>query len=271
MSYHPPRAGPSAGRAGKDRVGETVYFLSDAHFKIDASIPAERRKRDYFIDFLARIEGTPRLYLLGDIFDFWFESPSFVPPFYDDLLAALSRLRAGGTRIFICGGNHDYWLGAHIRDTLGFEILEPFATHEIQGRRVTMTHGDALLPGDYAYKTLKAVIRSAPVIALARRLPPSLLYGFAKRFSTASKSVTSRLTERAARVLIARAPTRFFRWGNDVFVTGHVHWPHVAQFDGRVFAIVGDWDRSFSYLACEDGRFDVRFYRPAEAIESDTR
>lgn len=252
-------------------MSETIYFLSDAHFKIDASLPSERRKRDFFLEFLSRMEGAPRLYLLGDIFDFWFESPSFVPPFYDDILAGLSRLRAGGTKIFICGGNHDYWLGPHIRDARGFEILEPFATHEIQGLRVTMTHGDALLPGDYGYRALKAVIRSAPVIALAKRLPPSLLYGFAKRFSTASKSVTSRFTERSARTLIALAPKRFFRWGNDAFVTGHVHWPHVERFDGRTFAIVGDWDRSFSYLTLENGRFEARFYRPAEASESDTR
>jgi UDP-2,3-diacylglucosamine hydrolase len=250
---------------------DAAYFLSDAHFKFDASAPEERLKRERFTAFLARIQGADRLYLLGDIFDFWFESRGFVPPFYDDILDALGSLRAGGTAIFIAGGNHDWWLGRHIADTLGFSVIPPLATHEIQGRRVTMTHGDALLPGDLAYKALKAVIRSRPVVALARELPPGLLYGFARRFSRASKGVTSKRTERSARALAAMAPDAFFKWGNDVFVMGHIHRPCLERFDGRTFAIIGDWERHFSYLAIEGGEITLRRYGAGEATRIEIR
>lgn len=249
----------------------SAYFLSDAHFTFDAEAADERFRRDRFISFLGGIGGAERLYLLGDIFDFWFESRRFVPPFYGDILDALGALRTGGTAIFMAGGNHDWWLGDHIAGTLGFTVLPPVATHEIQGLRVTMTHGDTLLPGDIAYKALKAVIRSRPVVAFAGAVPPALLCGFARRFSRASKGVTSKRTERSARALAAMAPSSFFKWGNDLFVMGHVHRPCLERFDGRTFAIIGDWERHFSYLAIEDGEISLRRYREGEATRIENR
>ena len=250
---------------------EAAYFVSDAHFKFDAGAPQERLKRERFIAFLADIRGASRLYLLGDIFDFWFESRGFVPPFYDDILGAIAALRAGGTAVFIAGGNHDWWLGRHISGTLGLSVLPPLATHEIDGHRVTMTHGDSLLPGDLAYKALKATIRNRAVIALARELPAGLLYGFARRFSRASKGVTSKRTERSARDLVAMAPGAFFKWGNDVFVMGHIHRPILERFGGRTFAIIGDWERHFSYLVIEGGEIALRHYGATEATRIENR
>ncbi len=250
---------------------EAAYFVSDAHFKFDAGAPRERLKRERFVAFLSGLRGASRLYLLGDIFDFWFESRGYVPPFYDDVLGAIAALRAGGTSVFIAGGNHDWWLGRHISGTLGLSVLPPLAIHDIGGHRVAMTHGDSLLPGDLAYKALKAAIRNRAVVALARAVPPGLLYGFASRFSRASKEVTSKRTERSARDLVAMAPGAFFKWGNDVFVTGHVHRPTLERFDGRTFAIIGDWERHFSYLAIEEGEISLRLYGATETTRIENR
>jgi UDP-2,3-diacylglucosamine hydrolase len=250
---------------------ESVYFVSDTHFKFDGSLVDERLKRDRFISFLATIEGASRLYLLGDIFDFWFEYRSVVPRYYRDVLDALSSLRKGGTEIYIAGGNHDFWLGSFISETLGFTILPHLVTHTIQGINVTMTHGDDLLPRDYGYKMLKAVIRSRPAIAAARAVHPDALYAFARRFSRTSKGFTERKTERAAKTLLAIASDEFFRWGNDAFVTGHVHYPCIERFGSRTFVILGDWERSFSYLEIREGRLALQFYRPAESTLSENR
>ncbi len=252
-------------------VAEKVYFVSDAHFKFDAIEPGERSRRDRFIAFARSIRGAARLYVLGDLFDFWFESRDFVPRYYEDILEALGVLKAAGTAIFFAGGNHDWWLGPHITATLGFNVLPPLATHEIQGHRITMTHGDSLLPGDTAYKMLKAVIRNRAVIAVARQVPPGLLYGFARRFSKASKAVTTSRTERSARALIAMAPGSFFKWNNDVFIMGHVHFPCLERFDGRTFAIIGDWERHFSYIVLEGGELSLRRYGAGEATRIENR
>ncbi len=243
---------------------ETVFFVSDTHFRFDGLGADERAKRDLFISFLAGLEGASRLYLLGDIFDFWFEYRSVVPRYYRDVLDALSSLRRSGTGIYIAGGNHDFWLGSFVSETLGFTILPPFATHTIQGIKVTMTHGDELLPGDYGYKLLKAVIRSRPAVAAARAVHPDLLYAFARRFSRASKGFTEKKTERAAKTLLAMAENSFFRWGNDAFVTGHIHRPCIERFGERTFVILGDWERNFSYLEMREGRLSLKFYKPIE-------
>jgi len=250
---------------------DSVFFLSDAHFKYDASTPDERMKRERFRSFIAEIEGASRLYLLGDIFDFWFEYASVVPRYYGDILDALSALGKSGTEIHMAGGNHDFWLGSHLSATLGFTILPQRTTHTIQGVTVTMTHGDDLLPGDHGYKLLKAVIRSRPAVAVARAVHPDLLYSFARRFSRASKGFTAKKTERAAKTLLSMASDAFFKGGNDAFVMGHIHYPCIERFGEHTFVILGDWERNFSYLEMREGRFSLKFYRPGEKTLSENR
>jgi UDP-2,3-diacylglucosamine hydrolase len=210
---------------------ESVFFVSDAHFKYDGFESDEQAKRDRFISFLAHIEGASRLYLLGDIFDFWFEYRSVVPRYYRDVLDALSSLRRSGTEIYIAGGNHDFWLGSFISETMGFVILPALATHTIQSVTVTMTHGDDLLPGE----------------------------------------LTQGKTERSAKTLLAMARDEFFRWGNRVFITGHVHYPCLERFGDKTFVILGDWERNFSYLEMREGRLSLEFYRPGEDTSIEKR
>lgn len=240
-------------------MNDSIYFLSDTHFSYHRTGTFERKKREAFLSFLQEIEGSERLYLLGDIFDFWFYGRR-VPEEYREVLVGLQRLVRSGTQVLITGGNHDYWLGSYLSGTIGLTILPTIVTHELQGRVVTMTHGDSLLPGDFAYKTLKAVIRSRPAIALARLLPSGLLFGFANRFSKASKGMPHKQTERWAEILAARADASFFRWGNDLFIMGHVHLPLLRRFGGRVFVLLGDWEEHFSYLEMKGGEVSQRRY-----------
>ncbi len=251
-------------------MNESIYFCSDTHFSYHRTNDHERKKRESFLSFLEGITGADRLYLLGDIFDFWFYGRR-VPEPYRCILDGLGKLSRSGTGIYMAGGNHDHWLGDHISDRVGLTLLPTLVTHELQGLAVTMTHGDTLLPGDYAYKTLKSIIRSGPVIALARLVPPGLLFGFARRFSSASKGVTHRQTEHWARTLAERAEESFFRWNNDVFVMGHVHMPLLRRFGERTFVILGDWEEHFSYLEMRNGRLSMRRYGPDDRIVNESR
>ena len=242
-------------------MSDTVYFLSDAHFKYSKQDPLESTKRALFRNFLLSIEGASRLYLVGDIFDFWFEYHSVIPKYYGDVLDAIGRLAGSGTEVFITGGNHDHWFGSYLPDTLGVKILPSATVHEIQGRRVMITHGDNLLPGDYGYKVLKVVIRSRPVVAIAKLFHPDLLYAFAGAFSKTSKGLTHGWTGRCAERLVAMAPDNFFNEGNDAFVMGHVHLPRLNDFDGKTFIILGDWETHFSYARLEGGHFTLESYQ----------
>ena len=255
-------------------MSDTVYFLSDTHFKYHKKGPEEldapdKRKRILFRDFLRSIEGASRLYLVGDTFDFWFEHPGILTGYYGDILEAIGRLTGSGTKVYITGGNHDHWFGSYLPDTFGLEVLPVSTVHEIQGRRVTITHGDNLLPGDYGYKALKAVIRSRPVIGFARLIPPRLLYSFAALFSRTSKGLTHNKTARCAERLVEMAPVHFFNDGNDAFVMGHVHLPRLVEFSGKTFIILGDWETHFSYARLEDGHFSLEYYQSEGATVSE--
>ncbi len=239
---------------------EKIYFISDTHFKYHITGEDEREKRKRFLSFIEEIGSPEALFLVGDIFDFWFEYESVVPAYYRDVLHALRGLRENGTKIFISRGNHDYWLGRYISDEIGITILPDLSIHNIQGRTVAVTHGDTLLHRDYAYKVLKSVIRNKAVIALAKCIHPDILFSFAKNFSRTSKGVTHKKTERSARELIARAPEDFFRWSNDIFIMGHIHFPVHRKFGDREFVILGDWEENFSYLEMENGNVSLKRY-----------
>jgi len=243
-------------------LNETVYFLSDTHFKYRAGDVNEKGKRERFKAFIRGIQGARRLYLVGDIFDFWFEYRSVIPRYYHDILESLNGLRNGGTRIFITGGNHDFWLGDFLAEAAGITVLPSLSVHELQGRKVAVTHGDMFLPGDYGYKMLKTLIRSRPARAIAGAIHPDILFGLAGLFSKTSKGITHGKTSRYARAVTELAPDSFFRWGNDVFVMGHVHMPVIKDFGGRIFSILGDWEEHNSYLRLENGSFALERYKP---------
>lgn len=247
-------------------MSDTVYFLSDTHFKYHKKGPEEldapeKRKRILFRDFLRSIEGASRLYLVGDTFDFWFEHRDILSCYYGDILQAIGRLTGSGTEVYITGGNHDHWFESYLPETLGVQVLPLSVVHEIQGRRVMITHGDDLLPGDYGYKALKAVIRSRPVIGFAKLIPPRLLYSFAALFSRTSKGLTHTWTGRYADRLSGMAEEHFFNEGNDAFVMGHVHLPRLVDFNGKTFIILGDWETHFSYARLEGGHFTLESYQ----------
>jgi UDP-2,3-diacylglucosamine hydrolase len=242
-------------------LSDTVYFLSDTHFTYHTDDLREREKRRLFMEFLGSIRGAARLYLVGDIFDFWFEYRSVIPRYYAEIVAALSVLASSGTRIFITGGNHDHWFGAYLPELTGAEILPDGTMHELQGHRILITHGDTLIPGDYGYKALKSTIRSRPVIALARLIHPDLLYAFAELFSRSSKTITHRKTLAWAETLTGMAESEFFRRGNDVLVMGHIHVPRLRRFGERTFVILGDWETHRSFLRLDGGELSLESYQ----------
>ncbi|MDD3642755.1 MAG: UDP-2,3-diacylglucosamine diphosphatase [Candidatus Krumholzibacteria bacterium] len=242
-------------------MNDTVYFLSDTHFTYHTDDLREREKRRLFLEFLVSIRRASRLYLVGDIFDFWFEYRSVVPRYYAEIVAGLAGLASSGTHVLIMGGNHDHWFGGYLREAAGAEILPDRTVHELQGHRVLLTHGDSLMRGDLGYKALKTVIRSRPAVALARLIHPDLLYAFAAAFSRSSKSFTHRKTLAWADALTAIAESEFFKAGNDTLVMGHVHLPRLRRFGERTFVILGDWETHRSYLRLTGGEFSLEAFQ----------
>ena len=231
---------------------EIVYFLSDAHFRSKDSA-GERRKLARFRTFLERIEGAQHLYVLGDLFDFWFEYGRVIPKGYLEVLRPLRRLRDSGTRITLIGGNHDYWLGPFFTEELGAELALDGLRAEHQGRRLLMVHGDDLLNGDRGYKLLKTVIRNPVFVGAARLLHPDFTYWAADLLSAGSRKLGEAGHQKIK-------PERSLRLkplldeSVDILLFGHLHMAFHQLHENWEMVCLGDWIDLFSYGELKEGR-----------------
>src|SRR5258705_4964671 len=135
-----------------------VYFVADAHLGQGSDESNRLRERDLLAFFDRVASDRAALYVLGDLFDFWFEYGHAIPKRFVRVLTALGALARGGTPLHYLGGNHDFWIGDYLRRELGVGFTdEPLAT-TIQGRRVLLAHRHRLRPGRHRYKLLERVL-----------------------------------------------------------------------------------------------------------------
>ncbi|MBQ8061775.1 MAG: UDP-2,3-diacylglucosamine diphosphatase [Bacteroidales bacterium] len=136
-----------------------VYFVSDVHLGLDVNDPADREAR--FVKFLESIprERTMALFMLGDIWDFWYEYRDVVPKGYVRVFAALMDLMDAGVKVYFFQGNHDIWCYHYFED-MGIEILQQPFPLEIGGKIFCLGHGDGLGPGHFWYKVMRWAFRN---------------------------------------------------------------------------------------------------------------
>lgn len=136
-----------------------VYFVSDVHLGLDVNDPADRESR--FVKFLNSIpkDRTMALFMLGDIWDFWYEYRDVVPKGYVRVFASLMDLMDAGVKVYFFQGNHDIWC-YHYFESMGIEILQQPFPLEIGGKVFCLGHGDGLGPGHFWYKVMRWAFRN---------------------------------------------------------------------------------------------------------------
>ena len=233
-----------------------VYFVSDVHL---GATPAAREavKRERLGALFDRVErDKAALFVLGDLFDFWFEYRTVIPRTAFSVLARLDRIAEAGLPVRYLGGNHDFWMCDFLRRETRIEVLADGVRVEAQGRRVRLFHGDGLGPGDIGYKALKRVLRNRLAIRLYRWVHPDLGIPLALRSSGVSRHHTG---DRKVNVegLYAHVALPALREGSDAVLIGHHHVPvHLRRPEGE-FLILGDWFRHFTCARLRDGEFEL--------------
>ncbi len=242
-----------------------VFFISDAH--LGAAPPDREADRTHRLhDFLNSLPGRAEaLFIVGDLFDFWFEYREAIPRRYFETLAVLERLREAGVELFYLNGNHDFWLGDFLRDRIGIRTHHDVLSVERQGRRIWLHHGDGLIGGDLGYRMLKRVIRHPASIALYRWLHPDLGIPFAHWISHFSRESRDELRFDGDRLWNEIAAPRFAE-GFDAVMIGHFHRAYERREGGHEFFVLGDWIRNFSYVALEQGRFRLDVWPDPAAL-----
>lgn len=235
-----------------------LYFISDIHLGLEAP-DEEASKESRLLELLKKVEDEgERLYIVGDLFDFWFEYRHAIPSCSVQVLAALRRLSDAGVEVHYIAGNHDFALGTYLSDQVGCILhIDPFGT-EYAGTRFYLHHGDGLAGRDLGYRILKKVIRSPISQALWRLVHPDIGFAITRRLSGASRRYTQDKDygrgDRLDRFLAERC-----REGYDYIIMGHFHLAEDRLLEGGSRYInLGGWlDGGSPYARFEGDRMDV--------------
>ena len=242
----------------------TIVFMSDVHLGIE-SREREAAREGRLLHFLRALPGrAAHLYIVGDLFEFWFEYATAIPRRYFGLLRALDEIRERGVQVTCMTGNHDFWLGPFLSGELGIRTAEGPLAVEHQGRRIWLHHGDGLMGGDLGYKVLRRVLRNPASIALYRWVHPDLGIPFAHWASHWSRHSRGERPLDGERLFRGLAAPRFAE-GFDAVMIGHFHHAYERREDGRAFFVLGDWIKNFSYVELEQGEFHLRRWPAPEA------
>ena len=233
--------------------GKRTYFVSDVHLGLAVKDPAGRERR--FVSFLRGIpaEETEALYLLGDIWDFWYEYRDVVPKGYVQVFAALQDLMAAGVKVFFFRGNHDIWSYRYFEE-MGMVLLEqPYVTR-IDGLTVCLGHGDGLGPVDRSYRLIQRVFHNKLCQAAFSALHPWLAFRLGEGWSKRSRlAKAERYVFRGEEEPLYRYAAEFPQHV-DLFIFGHYHCPaDLTLPSGARFVLLGDWMDASPWLCLSAG------------------
>ena len=226
-----------------------TYFVSDVHLGLQVADPAGRERR--FADFLLGLpEDTEAVYLLGDIWDFWYEYRDVVPKGYIRVFSAIQSLLDRGVKVYFFEGNHDIWTYSYFEE-LGMVKLTQPALVEIAGKKFCLGHGDGLGPVPSGYRFLQAVFRSRVTQFLFSLLHPWLAFRLGNGWSRNSRlshdqEYDSKGKEEA---LYKFAESYSKEHDVDYFIFGHYHADvHMTLDSGAELFVLKDWMHSSPYL-----------------------
>ena len=233
-------------------------FASDMHMGADGGGETE----EAFIRFLEQLPpDTLALYLLGDVFDFWFER-RLRPVGFERVLDAISSVVKRGVEVFFLRGNHDWWTFGRLERLTGLKVLEPQPVNlTLAGKRFCIAHGDDLGPLDFKHRVTRALLKGRLNIFCARYLvPESLLYALARKWSGHSRHVNN------LNPYVFTTDSPLYRFAAryekehqvDFFIFGHIHQSiDTGTPGGTSMHILSDWSSGPTWLEF-DGETIVR-------------
>ncbi len=237
-------------------MSKSIFFLSDAHLGAEGP-DKEKLKEDKLIALLDRIEDQGELlYLVGDMFEFWFEYKNVIPKEHFRVLMKLKALVDSGIKVSYLVGNHDFWLGDFLPKEIGIPIFREPVEAVHQGKRIFIAHGDGFAQKDSGYRILKKVLRNRVNIFLYRQIPPDVSYPLARWVARGSRSYVQKRDTGYLQDYESFASEKI-KQGFDAVILAHTHVPVLRDTGGGTYLNLGDFFRHFTYGALREGRFSL--------------
>lgn len=223
-------------------LAKEIYFVADVHLGLKLNDPEDRERR--FVDFLKNIprDRVKALYLLGDIWDFWYEYRDVIPSYAPRVLAQIMNLLDDGIEVYFCSGNHDIWTFSFF-EKIGIKVISQPHFFESEGKKFCVGHGDLLGGAKFGYKLMLSIFRCKAIQFCFSLLHPWLAYRIGLSWSNSNrrthkpyifKGKDEPLYKFSSEVLVSKKV--------NYFIFGHYHIDaNISLSDDSQLFIIKDW------------------------------
>ncbi|MDV7186428.1 UDP-2,3-diacylglucosamine diphosphatase [Lutibacter sp. TH_r2] len=241
------------------KIQKKIYFASDQHFGAPTSEKSKPREQK-FVAWLDEIKKDAEvIFLLGDLFDFWFEYKTAVPKGFVRVLGKLAELKDSGIQIHFFVGNHDLWMDDYFEKELNIPIYREPTEFEFNGKTFLIGHGDGLGPGDKGYKRMKKVFTNPFSKWLYRWLHPDIGIRLAQYLSVKNKLISGeedvKFLGEENEWLVLYCKQKLTEKHYDYFIFGHRHLPlDIPIAKNSRYINTGDWITYYSYAVFKENK-----------------
>src|SRR6478609_163845 len=242
-----------------------IYFISDFHLGAPNHETSLQREK-LVVKFLSEaMKDAAHIFIVGDLFDFWYEYKTVVPKGYTRILGKLAEITDSGIPISFFVGNHDMWMRGYFEKELNIPVYHEPKTFYFNDKKFLIGHGDGLGPNDHGYKFIKKIFRNPACQWLFGLLHPSIGIGIANYFSRKSRAATGQTDEHFLgedkEWLIIYSKEVLEKEHFDYFIFGHRHLPIEAALpNNSKYINLGDWIRYNSYATFEGSELLLKYY-----------
>ncbi len=229
-----------------------IYFCSDQHLGAPSDAESAVRERK-FVAWLNQIQADCQvLFLLGDLFDFWFEYKEVVPKGFVRTLGKLAEFQGNGIQIYFFIGNHDLWMRDYLEKEVGAIMFHRPQQFSINDKEFFIGHGDGLGPGDKGYKRMKKIFTNPIAKKLYYLLHPDFAIWLGKTVSRKNKYISGDQDDTYLgddkEWLVQYSLRKLESIHYDYFIFGHRHLPIEVQLnENSKYINLGDWVNYFTY------------------------
>ena len=238
-----------------------IYFASDFHLGYP-NIEESHKREKLIVQWLNNIEKQAKtIYLIGDIFDFWFEYKYVVPKGFIRLLGKIANLIDNGTEVIIITGNHDLWMKDYLKKEIGVKIIHGNMIINEAGKKILVGHGDGLGKGDKFYKFLKKIFTSSFCQWIFTRLHPNLAFTIANNWSRTSRKNQKKepFLNKEEETLYQYCQEQQQNNSIDYYIFGHRHIPLCIDLDEKSKYInTGDWIEHYTYIVLDSNGITLK-------------